>query len=61
MKKSTKKLAFQPQTLRVLAREELAEVGAAWGILTTFCTVVYCPQSGSPLCERQTVFTTNNG
>ena len=53
MKKITKKLAFQPQTLRVLEKQELAEVGGAWGVWTVWCvqTINYCPQSGSPLCN----------
>ncbi|HEY5933831.1 MAG TPA: hypothetical protein VIU61_04335 [Kofleriaceae bacterium] len=53
MKKITKKLALQSQTLRVLEKQELGEVGGAWGVYTVWCipTINHCPQSGSPMCN----------
>ena len=53
MKKNTKKLSLNPQTLRVLEPTELGEVGGAWRVYTTWCiyTVNHCPQSGSPMCN----------
>ena len=52
MKKSTKRLALQPQTLRALVQEDLNAVGG--GLSWTLDPTAYCPQSGSPMCRLPT-------
>lgn len=46
MKKSTKRLALKPHTLRALTPDDLTATAGGWGIQT-----IYCPQSGSPFCN----------
>ncbi|HEY5933833.1 MAG TPA: hypothetical protein VIU61_04345 [Kofleriaceae bacterium] len=51
MKKSTRRLALQPHTLRALTPDDLTAAAGGWGIYTLGCTINYCPQSGNPFCN----------